>query len=131
MDHTADVRHFDVKPDNMMFDSNGDLKLIDLGMANFYVDLSEESESEEVKGIFLPRKSIWCPLYYDEGDFDDSYAFAIVILNIMLYVGVPALHHVIGSEQVRRDNVKAKLQTLLSSDRASSFSLKKLVFEML
>jgi serine/threonine protein kinase len=96
----SNLRHFDIKPDNIMLDYNHKLKLVDLGLLSFNYF------------YFLPRKSIYYPMTYNERDTTDNFAFAITILNILLYLNQEKVRAVIGDEVVNRSNVEAKLKQL-------------------
>jgi serine/threonine protein kinase len=103
------VHHFDIKTDNIMLDFNHKLKLVDMGLVLFRKLFLFDAMYQF---FYLPRKNIYYPLTYNETDTNDDFAFAIMILNILLCVNNENVVAAIGDEVVNRSNVEVKLEKL-------------------
>lgn len=94
--HSMGILHMDISPDNLMFDSNGDLKLIDFGAAK-YIDQTESQT--ELKETYAPPEQ-----YRDTeitGPWTDVYAICAV-----MYQAITGIKPDSALKRINKDNLK-------------------------
>jgi serine/threonine protein kinase len=77
--HSTGVLHRDIGPDNIMFSSDGAVKLIDFGAAKFFKDESESSATRVMKPGYSPPEQ-----YVQgsaQGEWTDIYALGATLYN--------------------------------------------------
>lgn len=98
--HSIDIVHCDISPDNLLFDKEGKLKLIDFGVAKTRKK-QKEKQKEEIyyKGSYTPPEQ-----YYDMeqiGPWTDIYALCSVWYELITGNQVP-----MAMERMEKDRIK-------------------------
>ncbi|KAL1546131.1 calcium/calmodulin-dependent protein kinase [Salvia divinorum] len=86
--HRAGVAHRDIKPDNILFDSRGALKLADFGSAEVFGAAAEEEMSGVVGTPYYVAPEVLMGGYYDEKV--DVWSAGVILY--MMLAGVPPFY---------------------------------------
>lgn len=118
--HSVEIIHCDISPDNMLFDREGNLKLIDFGAAR----KREYSEEETYyKESYTPPEQ-----YYDVkiiGPWTDIYALCAVWYELLTGSKVPS-----AVERMKKDRLKPISETLIVSAQTEAIIQRGLSLEI-
>lgn len=96
--HSMGIVHRDISPDNLMFDSEGNLKLIDFGALRWIEDWSEEGHQVVVKEAYAP------PEQYTGSQMTGPWSDIYAVCGVM-YQALTGRKPVPSMERIRKDTL--------------------------